>query len=62
MLYVLYKAKTQKITNLLNDSSNKEFKFATKNWCVIDRQTTGDYNEHTPIKSDTETIKQSLCN
>ena len=30
---------TQKIINLLNDSSNEESKFAaTKKWYVIDRQ------------------------
>ena len=31
---------TQKIINLLNDSSNEEFKFAIKKWYVIDSQTT----------------------
>ena len=31
--------KTQNIINLLNDSSNEEFKFATKKWYVIDSQT-----------------------
>ena len=31
---------TQKIINLLNDSSNEESKFATKNWYVTDSQTT----------------------
>ena len=31
ILLVLYKLETQKIINLLNDSSNEESKFATKN-------------------------------
>ena len=31
ILWVSYKMETQKITNLLNDSSNEESKFATKN-------------------------------
>ena len=31
---------TQKIINLLNDSSNEESKFAAKKWYVIDSQTT----------------------
>ena len=31
---------TQKIINLLNDSSNEESKFDTKKWYVIDSQTT----------------------
>ena len=30
---------TQKIINLLNDSSNEESKFATKKWYVIDSET-----------------------
>ena len=30
---------TQKIMNLLNDSSNEESKFATKKWYVLDTQT-----------------------
>ena len=30
---------TQKIINLLNDSSNEESKFPTKKWYVIDSQT-----------------------
>ena len=47
---------------MLNDSSNEELKFATKNWCVIDSQTTKDkYKEGDTIKSETETIKSSLC-
>ena len=53
---------TQKIINLLNDSSNKESKFATKKWYVIDSQTTkGKYKEGHTIKFETETIKSSLC-
>ena len=53
---------TQKIINLLNDSSNKESKFATKKWYVIDSQTTkGKYKQGDTIKFETETIKSSLC-
>ena len=52
---------TQKIINLLNDSSNEESKFATK-WYVIDSQTTkGKYKQGNTIKFETETIKSSLC-
>ena len=51
---------TQKIINLLNDSNNEEFKFATKKWYVIDSQTTkGKYKQGDTIKL--ETIKSSLC-
>ena len=52
---------TQKIINLLNDSSNKESKFATKNWYIIDSQTTkGKFKQGDNIKFETETIKSSL--
>ena len=47
---------TQKIMNLLNDSSNEESKFATKKWYFIDK---GKYKEGDTIKF--ETIKSSLC-
>ena len=53
---------TQKIINLLNDSSNEESKFATKKWYVIDSQTTkGKYKQGDTIKFETETITSSLC-
>ena len=53
---------TQKIVNLLNDSSNEESKFATKKWYVIDSQTTkGKYKQGDTIKFETESIKSSLC-
>ena len=47
---------TQKIINLLNDSSNEESKFVTKKWYVIDSQTTK-YKQSSAIKFETETIK-----
>ena len=53
---------TQKIMNLLNDSNNEEYKFATKKWYVIDSQTAKDkYNQINSIKFQTESIKSSLC-
>ena len=53
---------TQKIINLLNNSSNEESKLATKKWYVIDSQTTkGNYKQGDTIKPETETIKSSLC-
>ena len=52
---------TQKIINLLNDSSNEESKFATKKWYVIDSQTTkGKYKQGDTIKFEAEAIKSSL--
>ena len=53
---------TQKIINLLNDSSNEESRFATKKWYAIDSQTIKDkYKQGDTIKFETETIKSSLC-
>ena len=53
---------TQKIINLLNDSSNEESKFATKKWYVIDSQKTKvKYKQGDVIKFETETIKSSFC-
>ena len=53
---------TQKIINLLNDSSNEESKFATKKQYVIDSQTTkGKCKQGDTIKFETETIKSSVC-
>ena len=53
---------TQKILNLLNDSSNKESKFATKKWYVIDSETAkGKYKQGDSIRFETESIKSSLC-
>ena len=53
---------TQKIINLLNDSSNEELRFATKKWYVIDSQTTkGKCKQGDFIKFETKTIKSSLC-
>ena len=50
---------TQKIINLLNDSSNEESKFATKKWYVIDSQTTkGKYKQGDAIKFETELLNQ----
>ena len=37
-LRVSQKMETQKIINLLNDSSNDESKYATKKWYAIDSQ------------------------
>ena len=53
---------TQKIINLLSDSSNEESKFAAEKWYVIDSQTTkGKYKQGDTIKFETKTIKSSLC-
>ena len=51
---------TQRIINLLNDSSNEESKFTTKKWHVIDIQTVkGKYDQNNSIKFETGSIKSS---
>ena len=53
---------TQKVINLLNDSSNEESKFATKRWYVKDSHTAKDkHNQNNSIKLETESIKSILC-
>ena len=53
---------TQKIINLLSDSSNEESKFDTKKWYVrVSEITKGKYKQGDIIKFETETIKSSLC-
>ena len=57
--------KTQKIINLLNDSSNEESKCARKKkrkWYVTDSQTPKDkYNQKNSIKFEIQSIKSKLC-
>ena len=46
--------KSEETINLLNDSSNKESKFSTKKWYVIDSQTAkGKYKQGDTIKFET---------
>ena len=53
ILWVSYKMETQKIINLLNDSSNEESKFAFINF--------HNYKQGDTIKLERESIKTSLC-
>ena len=40
----------QKIINLLNGSDNKNSKFATKKWYIIDSKSNGNYSKDKEIK------------
>ena len=53
---------TQKIVNLLNGSDNKNSKFATKKWYVIDSESKGNYSHNDKIKFLTKSIESSLRN
>ena len=50
-----------KITNMLDDSSNKTSKFGTKNWVEINDKSRGTYNDDKQIKFKTTMIKSTLC-
>ena len=52
---------TQKIINLLNGSDNKNSKFATKKWYIIDNESNGNYSHENAIKFSTKSIESSLC-
>ena len=52
---------TQKIINFLNGSDNKNSKFATKKWFIIDNESKGNYSHHNPITFLTKSIESSLC-
>ena len=52
----------QKITNLLDYSSNKTPKFRTKNWVEINDESRGTYNDDKKVKFKTTMLKSSLCN
>ena len=51
----------QKITNLLDDSSNKISKFRTKNWIEINDESRGACNVDKQIRFQTTMLKSSLC-
>ena len=52
---------TQKIVNLLNDIDNKNSKFATKKWYVIDSESKGNYSHENPFKFLTSSLGSNLC-
>ena len=51
----------QKIINLLDDTSNQQSKFRTKNWVEINDESTGTYNTNSQTNFKTTMIKSSLC-
>ena len=51
----------QKITNFLNDESNKPSKFRTKNWIEIDDGIRGAYSPNKQIRFKTAMLRSSLC-
>ena len=49
----------QKIVNILNESSN--FKFVTKEWSLVNRQSSANYDAGNEIIYSTEVLKSNLC-
>ena len=52
---------SQKIANLIDDTSSKPSKFRTKNWVEINDESRGTYNVNGQIKFKTTMLKSSLC-
>ena len=50
----------QKIKNLLDDASNQQSKFRTKNWVEINNESRGVYNVNSQIKFKAAILKSSL--
>ena len=51
----------QKITSLLDNSSNQPYKLRAKNWVEINDESRGVYNVNSQIKFKTTMLKSSLC-
>ena len=51
----------QKISNLIDDTSNHPSKFRTRNGVEINDESTGGYNINSQIKFKTTMLKSSLC-
>ena len=51
----------QKISNLLNDESNKSSKFRTKNWAEINDDVKGLYSPNKQIRFKAAMLRSSLC-
>ena len=51
----------QKIASLLNDASNKPFKFRARNWVEINDDISGTYSPNKQITFKTAMLRSSLC-
>ena len=50
----------QKVAKLIDDASNQQSKFRTKNWVEINYESRGTYNVNSQIKFKTAMLKSSL--
>ena len=51
----------RKITNLLNDASNKPSKFGTRNWIEVNDGIRDSYSPNNQIRFKTAMLRSSLC-
>ena len=51
----------QQIANLLNDGSNRPYKFRTRNWFEINDEARGTYSHNKQIEFKTSMLRCSLC-
>ena len=51
----------QKIANLLNEESNRQSKFRTRNWVEINDEARGTYSHNKQIKFKTSMLRSSFC-
>ena len=51
----------QKMTNLIDDASDRPSEFRAKNWVEINDELRGAYNVNSQIKFKTTMLKSSLC-
>ena len=51
----------QKLTNLLDNASNKPSKFKTRNWVEINHDIRGAYSPNKQIRFKTAMLRSSLC-
>ena len=51
----------QKVTNLLNDASNKPSKFRTRNWVEINDGIRSSYSPNKQIRFKKAMLRSSLC-
>ena len=52
----------QKITNLLDSTSNQPSKFRTKNWVEINDESKESYSTNSDIRFKTTMLRSNLCN
>ena len=53
--------KSQKIINLLDNTTDQSFKFRTKNWFEVNNEAGGSYIGNSQLEFETSVLQTSLC-